>query len=119
MTKYIYDKCDDFSFRIVNFLFICANIPSAPAYGVYISQPVTHPFLMEIFVIFMFKIDEEWQIMSDHPFLLRNPTDTPPFQSIWTPSLYFLYCARLLTIRLLEQGYVEIEVITTEVSGSS
>ena len=29
---------DDFSFWIVNFPFICGNIPSAPAYGVFISQ---------------------------------------------------------------------------------
>jgi hypothetical protein len=31
-----YDKRDDFNFPIVNFLFICSNIPAAPAYGVYI-----------------------------------------------------------------------------------
>ena len=29
---------DDFNFPIVNFPFICSNIPAAPAYGVYISQ---------------------------------------------------------------------------------
>ena len=32
-----YDKTDDFNFPIVNFPFICSNIPAAPAYGVYIS----------------------------------------------------------------------------------
>ena len=32
-----YDKRDDFNFPIVNFPFICSNIPAAPAYGVYIS----------------------------------------------------------------------------------
>jgi hypothetical protein len=30
-----YDKRDDFKFPIVNFPFICSNIPAAPAYGVY------------------------------------------------------------------------------------
>jgi hypothetical protein len=30
------DKRDDFNFAFVNFLFICSNIPSAFAYGVYI-----------------------------------------------------------------------------------
>jgi hypothetical protein len=35
-TKF-YDKRDDFNFPIVNFPFICSNIPAAPAYGVYIS----------------------------------------------------------------------------------
>ena len=36
-TKF-YDKREDFSFPIVNFPFLCSNIPTAPAYGVYISQ---------------------------------------------------------------------------------
>ena len=34
----LYDKRDDFYFPIVNFPFICSNIPAAPGYGVYISQ---------------------------------------------------------------------------------
>jgi hypothetical protein len=38
----LYDKRDDFNFHIVNFLFICINIPSAPAYGVYISKLIRY-----------------------------------------------------------------------------
>jgi hypothetical protein len=34
----LYDKRDDFNFPIVNFPFVCSNIPAAPAYGVYLSQ---------------------------------------------------------------------------------
>ena len=34
----VYNKRDDFSFRIVNFPYIDSNIPANPAYGVYISQ---------------------------------------------------------------------------------
>ena len=34
----LYDKRDDNIFSIVNFPFICNNIPTAPAYRVYISQ---------------------------------------------------------------------------------
>jgi hypothetical protein len=34
----LYDKRDDFNIPIVNFPFICSNIPAAPAYGVYFSQ---------------------------------------------------------------------------------
>jgi hypothetical protein len=33
----LYDRRDDFNFPIVNFPFICSNIPATPAYGVYIS----------------------------------------------------------------------------------
>ena len=36
------DKRDDFNFPIVNFPFICSNIPAAPAYGVYISQMIRY-----------------------------------------------------------------------------
>ena len=37
-----YDKRDDFNFPIVNFPFMCSNIPAAPAYGVYISQLIQY-----------------------------------------------------------------------------
>ena len=33
----IYDKRDDFNFHIINFPFLSSNIPSSPAYGVFIS----------------------------------------------------------------------------------
>ena len=36
----VYDKRDAFKFRIVNFPFLDSNIPTKPAYGVYISQLV-------------------------------------------------------------------------------
>ena len=38
----LYDKRDDFNVPIVNFPFICSNIPAAPAYGVYISQLIRY-----------------------------------------------------------------------------
>ena len=41
MTK-LYDKRDDFSSKIVNFPFICGNIHSAPAYGVFILQLIRY-----------------------------------------------------------------------------
>ena len=66
LTK-LYDKRDDFSFCIVNFPFICGHIPSAPAYGVFISQRYTRA--------------------------CHNYAD-------------ILYRARLLTIRVLEPGYI-------------
>ena len=36
-TKF-YNKRENFNFPIVNFPFICSNIPEAPGYGEYISQ---------------------------------------------------------------------------------
>lgn len=38
----IYDKRDDFNFPIVNFPCLSSNIPSAPSYGVYISQLILY-----------------------------------------------------------------------------
>jgi len=39
----LYYRRDDINFLIVNFPFICSNIPVAPEYGVYISQLIRHP----------------------------------------------------------------------------
>ena len=38
----IYDKRNDFNFHITNFPFPSSNIPSSPAYGVFISQLVRY-----------------------------------------------------------------------------
>ena len=65
----LYDKRDAFSFPIVNFPFLCSNIPAAPAYGVYISQ------------------------------LIRYSRACCRYND-------FLTRARLLTDRLLQQGFV-------------
>ena len=42
LTTQRYDKRDDFSFSIVNFPYLCSNIPSSPAYGVYVSQLIRY-----------------------------------------------------------------------------
>ena len=38
----IYDKRDYFNFHITNFPFLSSNIPSSPAYGVFISQLIRY-----------------------------------------------------------------------------
>ena len=38
----LYDKRDDFNFHITNFRFLSSNIPSTPAYGVFISQLIRY-----------------------------------------------------------------------------
>ena len=42
LTTRLYDKQDNFNFPIVNFPFLSSNIPSAPAYGVYVSQLIRY-----------------------------------------------------------------------------
>ena len=38
----LYDKRDDFNFPIVNFPFMCSNIPVVLVYGVYLSQMIRY-----------------------------------------------------------------------------
>jgi hypothetical protein len=38
----IYEKRDDFNFKIINFPNMCSNIPASPAYGFYISQLIRY-----------------------------------------------------------------------------
>jgi hypothetical protein len=38
----IYDKRDDFNFKIINFPNMCSNKSASPAYGVYISQLIRY-----------------------------------------------------------------------------
>ena len=42
LSTTIYDKRDDFNFKIINFSNMCSNIPASPAYGVYISQLIRY-----------------------------------------------------------------------------
>ena len=42
LSTKIYDKRDDFNFKIINFPNVCSNIPASPAYGVYISQLIRY-----------------------------------------------------------------------------
>ena len=42
----IYDKRDDFNFHITNFPFLSSNIPSSPAYCVFISQLIRYAGLV-------------------------------------------------------------------------
>jgi hypothetical protein len=37
-----YDKQDDFNFSIINFPYLCSNIPISPAYGVYMLQLIRY-----------------------------------------------------------------------------
>ena len=38
VSSKIYDRQDDFNFRIVNSPFLDGDVPHSPSYGVYISQ---------------------------------------------------------------------------------
>ena len=52
----VYDKRDNFGFPIVNFPWLCGDVPRLPSYGIYISQfdllDVVLAFLISILKIF-------------------------------------------------------------------
>ena len=54
----IYDKRDDFTFRIVDFPHMDSNIPANLAYGVYISQLVSYARICTSKVDFMNRLRE-------------------------------------------------------------
>ena len=70
----VYDKRDSFNFKIVNFPFMSSNIPSGPAYGIYISQLVTIGRICSTY--------EE-----------------------------FVKCNRLITTRLIRQGFLYVKLV--------
>jgi hypothetical protein len=42
LSTKMYDKRNDFNFKIINFPNMCSNIPASPAYGVYISELIRY-----------------------------------------------------------------------------
>ena len=46
LRKKLYHKRDDFNFHIVNFPFICINIPAAPVYWIFIILPSRYIYLL-------------------------------------------------------------------------
>ena len=48
----IYDKRDDFNFHITNVPFLSSNIPSSPAYGVFISQLIRYSRACSSYVLY-------------------------------------------------------------------
>jgi hypothetical protein len=78
----LYDKRDDLNFSIVNFPFICSNIPTAPTYGVYISQLIRYPRAGGSYHDFLDRELLLWNICvtNDHgsvPFVVRTSRSFP------------------------------------------
>ena len=53
LTSSLYDKRGDFNFPIVNFPFLSSNIPSAPAYGVYVSHLIRYARACSNYQVYM------------------------------------------------------------------
>ena len=53
LSTTLYDKCDEFDFRIVNFPYICRNIPESPVYAVYISKVIRYARAFSSYVEFI------------------------------------------------------------------
>ena len=53
MVTWLYDKRDDFDFRIANFPFISSNIPESSAYGDNISQLISYAWACSSYADFI------------------------------------------------------------------
>ena len=53
--SYMYDKCDDFDFLIVNFPYLSSNFPESPAYGVFVSQLIRYVRVGSKYEDFLFR----------------------------------------------------------------
>ena len=51
----LFDKRDDFNFHITNFPFLSSNIPSSPAYGVFISQLIQYDMTCSSYECFILR----------------------------------------------------------------
>jgi hypothetical protein len=61
LSTQLYDKRDDFNFSIVNFPYLCSNIPASSAYGVYISQLIRYARACSAYVISFYFEAIYWQ----------------------------------------------------------
>ena len=52
----LYDKRVDFNFHITNFLFLSSNVPSLPAYGVFISQLIRYAKACSSYEYFIIRV---------------------------------------------------------------
>jgi hypothetical protein len=62
ITTQLYDKRDDFNFSIVNFPYLCSNIPASPVYGVYILQLILYARACSTYNQFLVRGRLYWQI---------------------------------------------------------
>ena len=49
----VYDKRDNFNFKIVNYPYMCSNIPAKPTYGVFVSQLIRISRICDNYVSFV------------------------------------------------------------------
>ena len=54
----LYDKRDDFNFHITNFPFLSSNIPSSPAYDVFISQLIWYARTCSSYECFILRAEQ-------------------------------------------------------------
>ena len=74
----IYDKRGDFNFHITNFPFLGSNIPSSPAYGVFISQLIWYARACSSYECFILR--------AGATFIVHGPFEIAPQEvllSIW------------------------------------
>ena len=101
----IYDKRDDFNFHITNFPFLSSNIPSSPAYGVFISQLIRYARACSSYECFILRarrlssklLKQAYGVFISQ--LIRYARACSSYEC-------FILRARRLSSKLLKQGYL-------------
>ena len=84
LTTRLYDKRDDFNFPIVNFPFLSSNIPSAPAYGIYVSQLIRYASLFKLSGLHGAWDSAHYKVVE--PGVSKNQTGSNTLEVLWETS---------------------------------
>jgi hypothetical protein len=114
-----YNNIYYFNFPIMNFPFICSNIPAVPTYGVYISQLIQcsgacasyHDFPNRVLLITRKLLDQRFRVIFD---VLRYHHDCIPFHH----DLVYRYRISVSQFRSFQLP-MQSEYITTHVVSSN
>ena len=68
----VYAKRDDFNFHITNFPFLSSNIPSSPAYGVFISQLIRYSRACSSYECFILRARRLSSKLLKHGYLVES-----------------------------------------------
>ena len=68
----LYDKRDDFNFHITNFPFLSSNIPSSPAYGVFISQLIRYARVWPSYECFILRAAQLSSKLVGHGYVMER-----------------------------------------------
>ena len=78
------DKRDDFNFHITNFPFLGSNIPSSPAYGVFISQLIRYAKACSSYECFILRAARLSSKLLRQGYVMERTFEIVPQEVLWS-----------------------------------